>query len=89
MQAHFRKGRTQWVKGHTFINTVVCLFQASYWTSKKCVVYGDVYDSEGTKVRHLFGTWNEAMFCGVEGEQAKCIWRVGKVRVRVGVEQSR
>ena len=54
--------------------------QASYWTSKKCVVTGDVYDAEGSVVRHLSGAWNKAMFCGEEGEEAKCIWRVGKNR---------
>lgn len=43
------------------------------------MVYGDVYDAEGSKVRHVFGAWNEAMFCGTEGEEATCIWRVGKV----------
>ena len=51
--------------------------QASYWSSKKYVVHGDVYDSEGTKVRHLFGTWNEAMFCGEEGEITECMWKAG------------
>ena len=60
-----------------FTRLFVCLFQASYWASKKCVVYGDVYDAEGTKVRHLFGAWNEAMFCGEEGNTSECIWRVG------------
>ena len=55
--------------------------QASYWTSKKCVVYGDVYDAEGSKVRHVFGAWNEAMFCGTEGEEATCIWRAGEWRL--------
>ena len=50
--------------------------QASYWSSKKYEVHGDVYDSDGQKVRHLFGTWHEAMFCG-DPANAECIWRAG------------
>ena len=29
----------------------------------------------------MFGAWNEAMFCGNEGEEASCIWRVGRCKV--------
>ena len=43
-------------------------------------MYGDVYDAEGAKVRHLFGAWNEAMFCGEENEEAQCIWRAGNLK---------
>lgn len=46
--------------------------KASYW-SKSYAVKGSVCDSSGTVVRQLFGTWNEAMFCG-DGEE--CIWRI-------------
>ena len=57
----------------------LCVFpnQASYWSCKKYEVHGDVYDSEGEKVRHLFGTWHEAMYCGQEG-QASCVWQAGE-----------
>ena len=37
-------------------------------------MYGDVYDSEGLKVRHVSGAWNEAF----ENEDVVCIWRAGK-----------
>ena len=43
--------------------------QASYWSSKKYEVHGDVYNAEGEKVHHLFGTWHEAMFCREEDER--------------------
>ena len=52
--------------------------QASYWSSKKYIVHGDVYDSDGVKVRHLFGTWHEALFCGEDPDSAQCVWRTGK-----------
>lgn len=52
-------------------------FQASYWSSKKYIVHGDVYDSDGVKVRHLFGTWHEALFCGENPDSAQCVWRIG------------
>jgi len=32
--------------------------------------------NDGQKVRHLFGTWHEAMFCGEPGN-AECIWKAG------------
>ncbi len=41
-------------------------------------MYGDVYDSEGLKVRHVSGAWNEAFYCGNENEDVVCIWRAGK-----------
>jgi len=56
-----------------------CKLQASYWSSKKYVVHGDVYDSNGTPVRHLFGSWNEAMYCGADGDDTECIWKAGRV----------
>ena len=59
------------------ISLCVFLNQASYWSSKKYEVHGDVYDSEGEKVRHLFGTWHEAMYCGQEG-QVSCVWQAGE-----------
>ena len=34
-----------------------------------------MYDGDGTVVKQLSGTWNEAMFCG-DGEE--CIWRIGR-----------
>ena len=58
-------------------------------------MYGDVYNSDGAKVRHVFGAWNKAMFCGEEnGDQVECIWRAcknytsvqdigGEIRVRI------
>lgn len=46
--------------------------KASYWNSKAYAVKGWVCDGDGTVVRQLAGTWNEAMFCG-DGEE--CIWR--------------
>ena len=50
-------------------------------------MYGDVYNSEGAKVRHLFGAWNEAMFCGKEEERSECIWKVGELScLKVGLE---
>ena len=49
--------------------------QASYWNSKAYAVKGWVCDGDGTVVRQLAGTWNEAMFCG-DGEE--CIWRSGR-----------
>jgi len=54
--------------------------KASYWSSKKYEVHGDVYDSDGQKVRHLFGTWHEAMFCGEPGN-AECIWKAAPMPV--------
>ena len=43
-------------------------------------MHGDVYSSEGVKVESLFGTWNEAMFCG-ELENPICVWRIGGQRL--------
>lgn len=57
--------------------------QASYWSSRKYEVHGDVYNSEGQKVRHLFGTWHEAMYCGQEGD-ATCVWKAGQF-LRLGL----
>ncbi|XP_064389026.1 oxysterol-binding protein-related protein 3-like isoform X2 [Halichondria panicea] len=51
--------------------------KASYWSNKKYQVYGDVYDASGTAVRHMFGAWHEAVFCGDSPETAQCIWRAG------------
>ena len=51
--------------------------QAGYWSSRKYEVHGAVYNSEGAKVKSLFGTWNEAMFCG-ELENPLCVWRIGR-----------
>ena len=55
--------------------------QASYWSNKKYQVYGDVYDASGTAVRHIFGAWHEAVFCGDSPEIAQCVWRAGTVHV--------
>ena len=38
-----------------------------------------MYDSDGVKVRHLFGTWHEAIFCGEDPDSAQCVWRTGKI----------
>jgi hypothetical protein len=54
------------------------IIQASYWSSKKYIVHGDVYDGDGVKVRHLFGTWHEALFCGEDPDSAQCVWRTGQ-----------
>ena len=51
--------------------------QASYWSSKKYEVHGDVYNGDGEKVCHLFGTWHEAMFCGEEDGDASPVWQAG------------
>ena len=40
-----------------------------------------MYNAEGEKVRHLFGTWHEAMFCGEEDGEATCVWQAGMSRV--------
>ena len=61
------------------INVSFPSFQASYWSSKKYIVHGDVYDSDGVKVRHLFGTWHEALFCGENPDSAQCVWRIGTI----------
>ena len=60
------------------IMTSLPSIQASYWSSKKYIVHGDVYDSDGVKVRHLFGTWHEALFCGEDPDSAQCVWRTGR-----------
>ena len=54
------------------------LLQASYWSSKKYEVHGDVYSASGEKVRHLYGTWNDAMFCGEKQDDTYCVWRAGE-----------
>lgn len=58
--------------------------QASYWSSKKYQVHGDVFNGEGEKVRHLFGTWHEAMYCGEEEGDASCVWQAGMVDCSIG-----
>lgn len=55
---------------------LIFTLQASYWSSKKYEVHGDVYNSEGEKVRHLFGNWHKAMYCGEEGDTV-CVWQAG------------
>ena len=52
--------------------------QASYWSSKKYQVHGGVYSPSGEKVRNLFGTWHEAMFCGSPSDNPTCVWAAGK-----------
>jgi hypothetical protein len=53
--------------------------KASYWSSRKYEVHGDVFDGEGERVRHLFGTWHQAMFCGEEEGEATCIWQAASM----------
>ena len=45
-------------------------------------MHGDVYSPSGEKVRHLYGTWNEAMFCGETSDDAQCVWKAGENNVQ-------
>ncbi|XP_064598083.1 oxysterol-binding protein-related protein 6-like isoform X2 [Liolophura sinensis] len=50
--------------------------KASYWSSKRHELVGQVLNPEGRVVHHLFGKWNEALYSG-QPPSTRCIWRPG------------
>ncbi|KAK3086742.1 hypothetical protein FSP39_022721, partial [Pinctada imbricata] len=50
--------------------------KASQWSSRRHEVYGHITNSDGKHIHHIYGKWNEALFCG-HAPSAKCIWRPG------------
>ncbi|KAL3855883.1 hypothetical protein ACJMK2_015080 [Sinanodonta woodiana] len=47
-----------------------------YQVQKRHEVFGHILNPEGKVVHHLFGKWNEALYCG-QAQSARCIWRPG------------
>ena len=45
-------------------------------SGKRHDVYGHILNPEGKVVHHIFGKWNEALYCG-HAPSARCIWRPG------------
>ncbi|ELT87291.1 hypothetical protein CAPTEDRAFT_150458 [Capitella teleta] len=52
--------------------------KSSYWSDKRFEVYGTICGEDGKVVHHLFGKWNEGLYCG-RPPSARCIWRPGSM----------
>jgi hypothetical protein len=48
-------------------------YKTAGWSSKTHYVRGSVFNSEGQEVRHIYGHWQTALYCGEEGS-GECIW---------------
>ncbi|KAK2189996.1 hypothetical protein NP493_89g01015 [Ridgeia piscesae] len=52
--------------------------KSSYWSEKRHEVYGSITAPNDTVAHHLFGRWNEGIYCG-NAPSAKCVWRPGSM----------
>uniref|UniRef100_T1JEI6 Oxysterol-binding protein n=1 Tax=Strigamia maritima TaxID=126957 RepID=T1JEI6_STRMM len=57
-------------------NCKLVFVKSSYWSNKKHEVRGTITNKQGKIIHHLFGHWNEGLYCGVS-PSARCIWRPG------------
>lgn len=58
------------------VSCKITFVKTSYWSNKKYELHGKITNENGKVVHHLFGRWNEALYCGVN-PSAKCVWRPG------------